>query len=578
MNMQELLDALELEKVYEFERQPVITRTLWIKACDKMGVYLDYDQFVHTYGDEVGPNQWGRVSKRIKRMLKDLGIPTPTDNDLSAACEIIASNSNSGVYYLRFTRDFFWDDGDFGDGDSCYWGMYSGSRPALTNYGAVALQWFEKRSGYGSIVETASGYPIPPGLRPLGRSFIIPDMDVYECAADGDVLDDSVVFMHHPVTLINGYGKLNGRFMGARIQSTMLAEFLQTLDITVHPTASAFRIPGVYVNYREQSHEDADDFPQGYALCKRRPGKISAPKLRTPKAPVVPQSLWYMTDETYRRVWWCEGSLTLNHDNTGFRVSQTNSKQVYMVRELGEWNIGPMASTVVITAGSYWRVHLSPNSRDDIMSAVNNNGTKYAVCQCPDHMVETDRLDPDELHNSVFLVEREGTLIYNGMLYCGGCAERNHIVALSSPRANGDTGAHEDDVIVVMRHKPDTSLYRTLPWKVIAHNTHRDDMVIADDMRECRCGNYYQSQRLDVCPRCANGLVQTIRDGFENMGNRWDAPTLYTIIGGAVVPIAFELDDSIDRSGWRYPEHWDYFIERGQTSHMQVRWCPGGIT
>lgn len=47
-----------------------------------------------------------------------------------------------GAYKFDFTSRFDWDDGDFGDEGSCYWGKNSGARQMLRENGAFAIRFY----------------------------------------------------------------------------------------------------------------------------------------------------------------------------------------------------------------------------------------------------------------------------------------------------------------------------------------------------------------------------------------------------------------------------------------------------
>ncbi len=76
-----------------------------------------------------------------------------TSNFLGKIGSLVAMYTlKSCNYFVDFTQEFDWGDGDYGDGGSCFWGSNSGAKDMLMEAGAYAVRFYEnhrKISGWG---------------------------------------------------------------------------------------------------------------------------------------------------------------------------------------------------------------------------------------------------------------------------------------------------------------------------------------------------------------------------------------------------------------------------------------------
>jgi hypothetical protein len=55
-------------------------------------------------------------------------------------------NQESHDYYIDFTDEIDWRDGQFGKSDSCWWGCYSDSRPTYTQHGGWGIRFYRSEN------------------------------------------------------------------------------------------------------------------------------------------------------------------------------------------------------------------------------------------------------------------------------------------------------------------------------------------------------------------------------------------------------------------------------------------------
>jgi hypothetical protein len=76
-------------------------------------------------------------------------------------------SGEKSVYHFDFTDTIDWEDGDFGDSGSCYWGIYESNRHALQEGGGLAIRFFNEDGDgyarawlvqYGSVYIVFNGY------------------------------------------------------------------------------------------------------------------------------------------------------------------------------------------------------------------------------------------------------------------------------------------------------------------------------------------------------------------------------------------------------------------------------------
>lgn len=92
----------------------------------------------------------GTFTKRLSKYFYDNYEVLFTKEQLTELGAIAKDHSiDVATLYLDITRNFNWDDGDFGDSDSCFWGSRSRARDILYQNGAYALRFYKELAGEG---------------------------------------------------------------------------------------------------------------------------------------------------------------------------------------------------------------------------------------------------------------------------------------------------------------------------------------------------------------------------------------------------------------------------------------------
>jgi len=108
------------------------------------------------------PNDWqwvwvvqrgeyaGTMPKRIaKYFFKVHGLKFPQAQLVELGNLAKAHSSELKTYTFEFANQIDWEDGDFGDGGSCWWGDYSGSRVMWDNNNGLSIRFYnEHNHGY----------------------------------------------------------------------------------------------------------------------------------------------------------------------------------------------------------------------------------------------------------------------------------------------------------------------------------------------------------------------------------------------------------------------------------------------
>lgn len=109
-------------------------------------------------------NKKGRILKRFAKHWKD-----ETGIKLSDSLQGVIGdkiqyflNKSVNTFYADFTDVIDWNDGQFGKGDSCWWGCYSDSRPTHTKNGGWAIRFYDELPEYDAYEHG------------IGRTWIIP--------------------------------------------------------------------------------------------------------------------------------------------------------------------------------------------------------------------------------------------------------------------------------------------------------------------------------------------------------------------------------------------------------------------
>ncbi len=86
----------------------------------------------------------GTFPTRIKVFLKKNHAVKMAEQDISAIGNLARRHTvKAKDFIFDFTDAFDWEDGDFGDGGSCYWGGRRGARTMLADHNSLAIRFFD---------------------------------------------------------------------------------------------------------------------------------------------------------------------------------------------------------------------------------------------------------------------------------------------------------------------------------------------------------------------------------------------------------------------------------------------------
>ena len=106
---------------------------------------------INGYNRTIGHKLRGKFAKRIAQWCKliEADISKEEVEEVAQLAATFNGDADS-LFVYDFTQSFDWHDGDFGDGGSCYWNEYSGTRITLQENGFYAMRAYSPGSrGYG---------------------------------------------------------------------------------------------------------------------------------------------------------------------------------------------------------------------------------------------------------------------------------------------------------------------------------------------------------------------------------------------------------------------------------------------
>jgi hypothetical protein len=125
-----------------------IRRLLWTAKGDWSNTYQFLPPLPNNF-DFVWMSDDGKLTTRVSHYYyKQFSIKLPA-SILTEIGNIARAHSHTGeTYHFEFVNRITWDDGDFGDDGSCYWGSNGGAREMLEDNGALAIRFYDA-DGYG---------------------------------------------------------------------------------------------------------------------------------------------------------------------------------------------------------------------------------------------------------------------------------------------------------------------------------------------------------------------------------------------------------------------------------------------
>jgi len=110
----------------------------------------------------------GKITKRIRRFIKDNFDYKLSDKDISEIGNIIAENTiNPSNVEFDFDENFCWSAGDFGDSGSCFWGSNREAKDMIQGADGFAIRTYQNDSGDGRawIIPHNRGWVLFNGYR-----------------------------------------------------------------------------------------------------------------------------------------------------------------------------------------------------------------------------------------------------------------------------------------------------------------------------------------------------------------------------------------------------------------------------
>jgi hypothetical protein len=106
----------------------------------------------------------GTMPKRVaKYYFKAHGLKCPVALLSEIGNVARAHAADSLVYEFEFVDEFDWEDGDFADGGSCYWGDHAGALQMLKEHGSLAILFYDDANagrGRAWVVPLAACYVV----------------------------------------------------------------------------------------------------------------------------------------------------------------------------------------------------------------------------------------------------------------------------------------------------------------------------------------------------------------------------------------------------------------------------------
>ena len=106
-----------------------------------------YARLSNILRDEVGRdviNKSGKYNVRLKKILKQkYKVKSLTENDYCKLSTLFGDWLETSKLHFCFADKFDWQDGEFGDGGSCFWGDRASGRDTLEYYHALAIKFYK---------------------------------------------------------------------------------------------------------------------------------------------------------------------------------------------------------------------------------------------------------------------------------------------------------------------------------------------------------------------------------------------------------------------------------------------------
>jgi len=129
------------------------------KILRKSGFYLDFPYVIARISPDwvISKGEFaGTFPKRLAKICKQQWGIVLSSDILGKVGEIARKYTLNREYFVEFSRDFNWTPGEFGDGDSCFFGVYKYQRTRIKLLGGYAMKVYNEDQS------------------PLGRAWVLP--------------------------------------------------------------------------------------------------------------------------------------------------------------------------------------------------------------------------------------------------------------------------------------------------------------------------------------------------------------------------------------------------------------------
>lgn len=125
-----------------------IRKLLWTEKGDWSDTYQFTPPLPQNF-DFIWLNDDGKLTTRISHYYyKQFNIKLPASILTEIGNIARAHTLTSETFRFEFVNRIDWEDGDFGDDGSCYWGSNAGAREMIQDNGALAIRFYDA-DGYG---------------------------------------------------------------------------------------------------------------------------------------------------------------------------------------------------------------------------------------------------------------------------------------------------------------------------------------------------------------------------------------------------------------------------------------------
>lgn len=259
-----LRDKLKVGQLFTFKDE---CKTIDIEGLDSVNGWLhrhlsdDSDYYPHADIEPVWQNSRGTFPKRLSSYLyKEHNVRLDGDQVREIGNLLKPYVQTGKTYYYDFTGDFDWDDGDFGDLGSCFWGDRGDSITRLEEHDSMAMRFWKDRGketqkGYEHSIED-SVY----GFRGYGRAWL-----AFPRRSDRFYARNRPLEPVECVVLFNAYPKGFQKATVARI----LAKHLNLSYKRIALRCRGSDDHTLWINGRDTERENDNDSGVGYMVGKR---------------------------------------------------------------------------------------------------------------------------------------------------------------------------------------------------------------------------------------------------------------------------------------------------------------------